>query len=77
MKPDVSLLPSNNKSILIHELEHMAATSQTGEELTNQRSLTSIIIDGMAVVQDMVVYKSQIKTCRDLLDCFVRSIDSK
>ena len=77
MKPDGSLLPSNNKSILIHELEHMAATSQTGEELTNQRSLTSIIIDGMAVVQEMVVYKSQIKTCRDLLDCFVRSIDSK
>ncbi len=31
----------------------------------------------MAVVQEMVVYKSQIKTCRDLLDCFVRSIDSK
>ena len=77
MKPDGSLLPSNNKSILIHELEHMAATSQTAEELTNQRSLTSIIIDGMAVAQEMVVYKSQIKTCRDLLDCFVRSIDSK
>ena len=55
----------------------MAATSQTGEELTNQRSLTSIIIDGTAVVQEMVVYKSQIKTCRDLLDCFVRRIDSK
>ena len=31
----------------------------------------------MALVQEMVVYKSQIKTCKDLLDCFVRSIDSK
>ena len=77
MKPDDSLLPSNNKYILTHELEHTAAISQTGEELINQRSLASIIIDGMAVVQEMVVYKSQIKTCKDLLDCFVRSIDSK
>ena len=78
MKPDGSQLPSNKKSILTHELEHMAATSQTGEELTgNQHSLTSIIIDGMAVVQEMVVYKSQIKTCKDRLDCSVRSIDSK
>ena len=77
MKPDDSLLPSNNKYILTHELEHTAATSQTGEELINQRSLASIIIDGMAVVQEMVVYKSQIKTCKDLLDCFVRSINSK
>ena len=77
MKPDGSLLPSINKSILTHELEHMAATSQTGEELTNQCSLTSITIDGMAVVQEMIVYKSQIKTYKDLLDCFVHSIDSK
>ena len=53
MKPDGSLLPSNNTFILTHELEHMAATSQTGEELTNQRGLTSINIDGMA--GDMVV----------------------
>jgi len=74
MKPDGSLLPSTNKSILIHELECIAATSQTGEEPTNQ---CSIIIDSMAVVQEMVVYKSQIKTCKDLLDCFVRTTDSK
>ena len=31
----------------------------------------------MALVQEMIVYKSHIKTCKDLLDCFVRSIDGK
>lgn len=80
MKPDGSLLPSTNKSVLIHELESKvaeSATSQMGEGSTTQCSPTSIIIDGMALVQEMVVYKSQIKTCKDLLDCFVRSVDSK
>jgi hypothetical protein len=82
MKPDGSLLPSTNKSSLIHELESMvaeSATSQTstGEESTTQHGPTSIIIDGMALVQEMVVYKSQIKTCKDLMNCFVRSVDSK
>ena len=33
--------------------------------------LDQYIIDGMAVVQEMVVYKNHIKTCKDLLDCFV------
>ena len=58
MKPDDSLLLSNNKSILIHKLESIVAESsmsQVGEELTIQQSLTSIIIDCMALVQEMVV----------------------
>lgn len=46
-------------------------------EPTNRRNLTSIIIDGMAVVQEMVDYKSQIKTCKDLLDFFVHTIEIK
>ena len=80
MKPDDSLLPSTNKSILIHELESIVAESamfQIGDKLTTQHSLTRIIIDGMALVQEMVVYISRIKNCKDLLDCFVRSIDYK
>ena len=77
MTPDGSLLPSTNKSILIHELESMVAESATFQTGTIQHSSTSIIIDGMALVQEMVVYKSQIKTCKDLLDCFVRSVDGK
>ena len=62
---------STNKSILIHELESMVAESATFQTGTIQHSSTSIIIDGIALVQEMVVYKSQIKTCKDLLDCFV------
>ena len=40
MKPDGFLLPSTNKSILTHEHESIAATSQTREESINQGSLT-------------------------------------
>ena len=79
MKPDNSLLPTTNKSILIHKLENMVVESSTSETSTGDElhGSTSIIIDGMALVQEMVVYKSLIKTCKDLLDCFVRSIDGK
>ena len=31
----------------------------------------------MALVQKMVVYKSRIKTCKVLVDCFLRSVDCK
>ena len=47
MKPDGSLLPNTNKSILIHEIKSIvaeSAMSQIGEELAIQHSPTSIII---------------------------------
>ena len=58
MKPDSSLLPSTNKSILIHKLKHMAATSisQTGEELINQPMQPDKY--GMALIGDSCLQKS-------------------
>ena len=38
---------------------------------------TSIIIDGMVVVQELVVRKGDIKCCKDLSEWFVRSVDNK
>ena len=80
MKPDGSLLPNTNKSILIHELESIVAEnamSQIGKEWTIQHSSISIIIDGMALIQEIVVYKGRIKNYKDLVDCFFRSVDCK
>ena len=57
--------------------ESAMSQASTGDESTTQCGLTSIIIDGMASVEEIAVYKSQIKTCRDLLDCFVQNVDDK
>ena len=57
MKPDNS--PTTNKNILIHELQNVVVESFTSETSTGDElhGSTSIIIDGIALVQEMVVYK--------------------
>ncbi len=68
MKPDGSLLPSSSKSSLIHELENMVAdifmsgnTEISLDEHQASPVSTSIIIDGMALVQEMSVHKATFK----------------
>ena len=64
------------KSALIHELEGVVSGTASPEESIEMQSspsanvLASILIDGMAVVQEMVVRKGEIKCCRDLAECF-------
>ena len=57
---------------LVHTCVHVLCDLECSEY-----SLTSIIIDGMALVQKMVVHKTQIKTSKDLLECYVHTIDNK
>ena len=76
MKPDGCLLPSTNKSILIHELESIvaeSAMSRIGEELTNQHNLTSIIIARYhgSLIGDGCLQKQNLKKFKDLVVCFV------
>ena len=64
MKPDGSLLPSTNKSSRIHELKNMVTESEmcqtfTGVESTTKHGLTTIIMDGMAPVQEMIVLSTK------------------
>ncbi|KAI9542170.1 hypothetical protein NQZ68_022223 [Dissostichus eleginoides] len=65
MTSDGSLVPTTAKSALIHELEGVVSKQPSSEESIEMQSspiqsahvLTSILIDGMAVVQEMVVRK--------------------
>ena len=83
MKSDGSLLPTSAKCALIHELEGVVSGTASPEESIEMQSspsanvLASILIDGMAVVQEMVVRKGEIKCCRDLAECFTQSVDMK
>ena len=85
MRPDGSLLSTTSKSALIHELEGVVSGTETSEESIEEPIIprqsahvsTSIVIDGMALVQEMVVRKDDIKCCRDLSECFIRSVDNK
>ena len=84
MKPDGSLFPTTRKSTLIHELEGVISGTDNSEEsiempITPHQSahvLTSILIDGMAVVQEMIVRKDDIKCYRDLSQYFIQRIDN-
>jgi len=88
MTADGSLLAPTAKSALIHELEDLISGVASSAESDDMESspvqsnesaaaTTSLLIDGMALMQELVVSKGVIKCCRDLADCFVRNVDSK
>lgn len=67
MRSDGSLLPTTANSALIHELEGLVSEIASCEESVGMQSSpspcvspTSILIDSMAVVQEMVVMKGEI-----------------
>lgn len=75
MTSDQSLLPTTAKSALIHELERLVSDTTYTDQFTDLQS--SILIDGMTVVQELVVRKGDICCCKDLAEYFIRSVDSK
>lgn len=80
MTPDGQLHPCSDKSKLTHALESLVGAPNT-EECTQGNQIisknTCIIFDGMAVVQEMVVHKNCIKSCKNLSDFVVKAIDQK
>lgn len=81
MTPDGLLHPCNDKSQLIHHLENhgSAENGQADAPLLDDLPLdrASIIIDAMAVVHEMAVFKDKISSCGDLAEHFVNAINSK
>ncbi len=78
MKADGSLHPCLDKSKLTTALEELAAdTTHIEETDILPDDNPSIVIDGMAVVNEMTVHKGNIYNCKDLAGVFVKSIDSK
>jgi len=86
--PDGSLLPCTDKSKLIALLESLGTDEDDPNPMTLQTEGTddpqpttletnekAIILDGMAVVNDLSCQK--IKTCLEIAQAFVRAIDSK
>lgn len=81
MKPDGSLHPCSDKYKITSTLEGIvpvvnepeAQLDNHGHPLDN----TSIIIDGMALVNEMIVHKDDIHNCKDMSVFFVRAVDQK
>jgi hypothetical protein len=78
MKGDGCLHPCLDKSKLIHGLEGLLPdTIQAEQPYQSPDDTTSIIFDGMALVNELIVHKRNIHNCKDLADFFVRAVDSK
>ena len=85
MAADGRLHPCQDKAQLIHQLELLVMSpdqacnpvfENSNEELVIPAK-TCIICDAMAVVNELVVFKSVIKTCKDLCKEFVQAIERK
>ena len=86
MKPTGSLHPTLDKSKVIAILENLPVTSPesvieephnpTDRPTCNQSGPMCLIVDGMAVVQELMAVK-QFKSCKALGDAFVSLIDAK
>ena len=83
MKLDGSVHPTLNKSSIIAVLEDLPAQASTNSQtLTeypsreNNQSSTCLVVDGMAVVQEIMSVKP-LKNCKELADAYVTLIDAK
>ena len=68
MTPDGMLHPCSDKSQLVHKLESLSSTCGDAEESnpdngTANYDNTCIVCDGMAVVNEQVVFKGAISNC--------------
>ena len=80
MTSDGKLHPCSDKSKLTHALERLGDFQNMIEDaylkqVTHKDSC--IIFDGMAVVQEMVVHKGNIKSYKSLLDFALHSVEYK
>jgi len=78
MKPDGSVHPTLDKSKVISVLENLPsnASPESSVHEPEQYRNTCFIIDGMAVVQELMAVKP-FDNCKSLSHAFVLSIDSK
>src|SRR6218665_1836511 len=81
MGPDGSIHPTTDKSTVIHLLENMVKTNgeMTAYSPTNGTTKNNgccLIVDGMAVVQELMAVKD-FKNCEDFGNLYVHLIDSK
>lgn len=83
MTTDGLLHPCHDKSQLIHLLEQHGRTRAADDEDAPSApdvlppDGAAVIIDAMAVVHEMAVFKHEISTCRDLAEHFVGAINIK
>ena len=77
--PDGSLHQCSEKSKLTHALESLGDSLNTNEDRQNQGTSrkTCVILDGIAVIQAMVVHKEHIKSCKNLSNIVIQAIDYK
>ncbi|CAB3982956.1 Hypothetical predicted protein [Paramuricea clavata] len=85
MKLDGSVHPTLNKSSIIAVLEDLPAQASTNSQTltespsreSNQNTTsTCLVVDGMAVVQEIMAVKP-LKNCKELADAYVTHIDAK
>ena len=82
MNADGTLHPCTDKSQLLHELLAQVNvdddyTSDNNDENAFNFENVSLVLDGMVIVNELVVFRSAIKTCEDLAKYFVQAIDNK
>ena len=78
MKPDGSIHPTLNKNKVITVLESLS-TVAPGADSAQELNLDAhhcLIVDGMAVVQELMAVKS-FKNCDDLGNAYVKLINAK
>jgi len=78
--PDGSLLPSQDKSKLMHAIEALpGANKDTSEqdEQPNIREKKALIVDGMALVHQFSGKRTDMKTFSDLFHGFVQALEKR
>jgi hypothetical protein len=81
IKPDGSIHPTTDNNSVIHMLKYMVkvggeTTGETTTHITNENDGCRLIVNGMAVLQELMAFKN-FKHCKDLRTSFVKLIDSK
>ena len=75
MQADGTLHPTTDKSSVIHLLEGMVH-NENHETLVEEHPMTTLVIDGMTVVHEVVALKN-FETVKDLAMAYVKTVDTK
>jgi len=75
MRADGFLHPTNDKSSVIHLLEGLVQIN-TDEITVKKHSMATLIVDGMAVVQELIAVRT-FKNGKDLARAYVKLTDTR